>query len=295
MSDVILYKEDIDRLNSILQTLVSETKILSALLINKDTRLLAHQGTLAMFDMSALAALVVGSFASTQAIAGLIGEHEFATMSHCGKSKNLLISLVDDNTIIATIFDKAIPIAAVSSSVERHTGVLQRALEAITRNMENLFQGPVAMPSLSQDDVDQGFNSFFDQPHGAEGFADGNAAPAASPDKIPAGRKNRARETQQVIPPPPETKQLEHAPVQQQTAQPAAPRAGEEELVEAGLSRNAMAAAMRKIPPPSNTEYLYFTSMNYLKNKAREGAALQKHKSEQGLFSRFFNRSKRDS
>jgi predicted regulator of Ras-like GTPase activity (Roadblock/LC7/MglB family) len=303
MSDVILYKEDIDRLNSILQTLVSETKILSALLINKDTRLLAHQGTLAMFDMSALAALIVGSFASTQAIAGLIGEHEFATMSHCGKSKNLLISLVDDNTIIATIFDKAIPLASVSSSVERHNGMLQQALAAITRNMENLFQGPVAMPSLSHDDVEQGFDSFFDQPREASSFSDGNAVPAAASvaplEKTPADRKNRARETQHIIPPPPETKHLEYAPVGQQTQPSSAARAADEGFPaleqHKDLSRNAMAAAMKKIPPPSNTEYLYFTSMNYLKNKAREGAAFQKHKNEKGLFSRFFNRSKRDS
>jgi len=73
MSDIILYKEDIDRLNEILQSLVHETRILSAVLVNKDTRLLAHQGSLALFDMSALAALIVGSYASTQGIAGIIG------------------------------------------------------------------------------------------------------------------------------------------------------------------------------------------------------------------------------
>jgi predicted regulator of Ras-like GTPase activity (Roadblock/LC7/MglB family) len=200
MSDVILYKEDIDRLNSILQALVNETKIISALLINKDTRLLAHQGTLAMFDMSALAALVVGSFASTQAIAGLIGEHEFATMFHTGKSKNLLISLVDDNTILASVFDRAVHVSAVSAGIERHVGLLQEALTAISRNMESLFQGPVAMPSLSQDDVEQGFDSFFDQQKGAQGFADENAVPAGP---AGSGQKNRPRETGWVTPPAP--------------------------------------------------------------------------------------------
>jgi predicted regulator of Ras-like GTPase activity (Roadblock/LC7/MglB family) len=299
MSDVILYKEDIDRLNTILQALVSETKLLSALLINKDTRLLANQGTLAMFDMSALAALIVGSFSSTQAIAGLIGEHEFGTMSHCGKSKNLLISTVDDNTIIATVFDKSTTLATVSASIDRHTGMLQQALAAINRNMENLFQGPVAMPSLSQDDVEQGFDTFFDQPQAPQRFADGNAVPAqamASGPEMTVPEAPRPR-GQRIIPPPPETKHLEYAPVaDQEPGGMPIEKTGEEVLVgpesEKSLSRNI--AAMKKIPPPSNTEYLYFTSMNYLKNKAKEGAAFQKHKHDKSLFSRFFSRSKRN-
>ena len=76
MGDVILYKEDVERLNFLLKNLITDSKVLSALLITKDTRVLACQGTLSSMDTSALAALLVGSFASTQAIAGLIGETE---------------------------------------------------------------------------------------------------------------------------------------------------------------------------------------------------------------------------
>jgi predicted regulator of Ras-like GTPase activity (Roadblock/LC7/MglB family) len=304
MSDVILYKEDIDRLNTVLLALVSETKLLSALLINKDTRLLANQGTLAMFDMSALAALIVGSFSSTQAIAGLIGEHEFSTMSHCGKSKNLLISTVDDNTIIATVFDKSTTLAAVSASIARHTGMLQQALAAINRNMENLFQGPVAMPSLSQDDVEQGFDSFFDQPQSVQEFPDGSSTPAAQATASgaektpPETTRPRSRDTQHIIPPPPETKHIEYAPLaEQELARLPEEKNAEEVLVgsEPAKSFSRNAAAMKKIPPPSNTEYLYFTSMNYLKNKAKEGTSFQKHKNDKSLFSRFFNRAKHNS
>lgn len=289
MSDVILYKEDIDRLNSILQSLVGETKIISALLINKDTRLLASQGTLAMFDMSALAALIVGSFASSQAIAGLIGEREFGTMSHSGKSKNLLISLVDENTILATIFDKSIAFATVSACIEKHVETLKQALATIMRNMETLFQGPVPMPSLSQDDVEKGFDSFFDQP----GAGAAGASLAAAAEKAPMERKQR--DTQRVaprdIPRPPETKQFEF---ERRSAQAAA------ELIMASepsktSPRSAAAAAMKRIPPPSNTEYLYFTSMNYLKNKAREGSTFQRHKHEKGIFSKLFSHSKHGS
>jgi hypothetical protein len=298
MSDVILYKEDIDRLNSILHALVSETRIFSALLINKDTRLLAHQGALAMFDMSALAALIVGSFASTQAIAGLVGEHEFSTMVHYGKLKNLLISLVDDNTIMATVFDRSIPISSVSASINRHMETLRKALAAIASNMETFFQGPVAMPSLSQDDVDQGFDSFFDQPavaaippQGAPAVPS-QSAMAASESPWSPERGTGPRDTQRVIPPP-ETKHFEYTPI------PGPPPATRQfqpgpnrDEPEKGPITNASIAAMKKIPPPGNTEYLHFISINYLKNKAKEGSSFKKQRPEKGILSRIFNRSR---
>jgi nucleoid-associated protein YgaU len=170
--------------------------------------------------------------------------------------------------------------------------MLQQALAAINRNMENLFQGPVAMPSLSQDDVEQGFDSFFDQPQPA-GLAEA-LAPAAD-QTIPETVNPRVHDSRRIIPPPPETKHIQYAAVAEQApaGQPEE-KVVEEVLVgqEQGKSISRNAAAMKKIPPPSNTEYLYFTSMNYLKNKAKEGAAFQKHRHEKSLFSRFFNRSK---
>jgi predicted regulator of Ras-like GTPase activity (Roadblock/LC7/MglB family) len=298
MSDVILYKEDIDRLNAILQNLVHETKILSAILVNKDTRLLASQGTLALFDMSALAALIVGSFASTQAIAGLIGEKEFTMMSHCGKSKNLLITLIDDDTICAAVFDRHVSLSAVSSSVAKHIGELRSALLAIKQNMENMFQGPVAMPSLSlsQEDVEKGFDSFFDSP----GIREAPAAPAR-----PNGRQENSakkpldippaeiRLPVQEVPPPQETRRLEYAVRPSPLEDNDSGEGLSMSELDKSISSNAGAPSPYKnIPPPSNTEYLYFTSMNFLKNKAKQGTVHNKSKHDKNILSRFFNRGR---
>jgi predicted regulator of Ras-like GTPase activity (Roadblock/LC7/MglB family) len=299
MSDVILYKEDIDRLNAILQNLVHETKLLSAILVNKDTRLLASQGTLALFDMSALAALIVGSFASTQAIAGLIGEKEFTMMSHCGKSKNLLITLIDDDTICAAVFDRHVSLSAVSSSVAKHIGELRNALLAIKQNMENMFQGPVAMPSLSlsQEDVEKGFDSFFDST-GVPPQAP--AAPARtielqeSPAKAPLeAQPSETRPPVREIPLPQETRRLEYA------VRSSAPQDNDSgdghhvsELDKSISSSAGAPSPYKNIPPPSNTEYLYFTSMNFLKNKAKQGTVHNKSKHDKNILSRFFNRDR---
>jgi predicted regulator of Ras-like GTPase activity (Roadblock/LC7/MglB family) len=307
MSDVILYKEDIDRLNAILQNLVHETKILSAILVNKDTRLLASQGTLALFDMSALAALIVGSFASTQGIAGLIGEKEFTMMSHCGKSKNLLIMLVDDDTICAAVFGRNISLSTVSSSVVKHIEELRAALLAIKRNMDTIFQGPVAMPSLSlsQDDVEKGFDDFFEAPVSAvrEQPPQPAAAPARpeiqetsarqSPDKRYAETKPPA----QAVPPPQETRRLEYAVSASASGED--DRNGPDVLKVSELDKSISSSAgapspYKDIPPPSNTEYLYFTSMNFLKNKAKQGTAHHKNKGDKNILSRLFNRARPD-
>ncbi len=284
MSDVILYKEDIDRLNSILQSLVFETKILSAILVNKDTRLLASQGTLALFDMSALAALIVGSFASTQGIAGLIGEKEFSMMSHCGKTKNLLITLVDDDTICAAIFDRQISLSAVSSSVARHIEELKAALFAIKQNIETMLSGPVAMPSLtmSDDDVEKGIDSFFNpeqqsslqsQTQQTENIGKKNLV---NPDEIAAGHPN-----------PPATQKFT---IQETPAKVSEQVPTTTSELEKSISNSGSPIKTGSVPPPSNTEYLYYTSVNFLKNKARQGATGAKKKNDSNLLSKIFNR-----
>jgi len=275
MNDVILYKEDIDRLNSILQSLVSETKILSAILVNKDTRLLANQGTLALFDMSALAALIVGCFASTQAIAGLIGEKEFSMMSHCGKTKNLLITLVDDDTICATVFDRQISLSAVSSSVARHIEELKAALFAIKQNMATMFAGPMAVPSLgmSDDDVEKGIDSFF------------NAAPSKqSTNEQP---KSLTPENGIAIAPPPATQKLV---IQKSTDHGFEDESTSSSELEKSISNSESTISISgSVPPPSNTDYLYYTAVNFLKNKARQGTTGAKKKNDATLLSRIFN------
>jgi predicted regulator of Ras-like GTPase activity (Roadblock/LC7/MglB family) len=152
MGDVILYKEDVERLNFLLKNLIVEAKILSALLITKDTRVLACQGSLASDDTTALAALLVGSFASTQAIAGLIGETEFDTMSHRGKTRNVIISLVDQDTILASIFDNSTSASRIAASMNKHLDVLKKSLKAIGGNTtQDLFAS--GEPQAAADDV----------------------------------------------------------------------------------------------------------------------------------------------
>ncbi len=105
MGDFVLYKEDIDRINKILSHLITESASSYVLLINKDGNLISQVGFNPNINANTLAALAAGSFASTKAIATLIGETEFSMMFHQGEKENIHISLIDEDVIMVLIFD----------------------------------------------------------------------------------------------------------------------------------------------------------------------------------------------
>ena len=285
MGDVILFKEDVDQLNSLLKDLVDDAKILSALLITTDTRVLACQGSLCSTDTSALAALIVGSFASTQAIASLIGETGFETLSHCGKTRNVLISLIDNDTILASIFDKSSTNDRIQACVQKHLEVLRKALRSIGNNTtHDLFDTAGQSPSAGSDAGDE-FELRADAlskasqseereappPHPAQRTERGQrTAPAMTPGTIAHGEIKRPPDTETITI---EQKERVHENDFHSPASPAAAPAPDSKSHEDGAV----------LPDTVNM------SMNYLKNKTREGALYYHY--DKTFFKKFFKSS----
>jgi len=137
MKDMILFPEDIDRLNGILLPLTQKANLLLAVLINKDGRLLTNQGILESVDIVSLAALVAGNSASTLAIAHLVGETEFCAMYHQGKDKHIYIASVDDETFLALIFDDRTNIDRVKVFVRQFERDMKEALVQVYNKSED--------------------------------------------------------------------------------------------------------------------------------------------------------------
>jgi predicted regulator of Ras-like GTPase activity (Roadblock/LC7/MglB family) len=344
MGDVILFKEDVDQLNSLLKNLVDDAKILSALLVTKDTRVLACQGTLASTDTGALAALLVGSFASTQAIAGLIGETEFDTLTHCGKSRNVVISLIDSETILASVFDKSSSIDRIHASVIKHLDVLKKALRSISGNTtHDLFDtGSSAGSSDAGDEFEIRADALRksaepDQADSVEiapaispaaaNKSEREASEPAQPHRPERGPKTPPAHGQGAGAPneikrPPDTdmaiiSQVQPAAHTEETGRHAhAPNAAQAAVAPAAepVARKAEAAADAKEyeellvegkpgraahpPAPSHEQQpreagasaeAVHMSMNYLKNKTREGALYYHH--DKAFFKKFFKSS----
>lgn len=334
MGDVILFKEDVDQLNSLLKNLVDDAKILSAILITKDTRVLACQGTLTSIDTGALAALLVGSFASTQAIAGLIGETEFETLSHCGKTRNVVISLIDDNTILASIFDKTSSFDHIRSSVAKHLEVLKKVLHSIGGNTtHDLFDtganataaNAVAEFEIRADALNKHFEG--DQLSSAENINVQHVKKMehVTPEPIPSLHTERSHKAP--VQPQVPSHEIKRPPDSEMTTIAQTKHQEEEHVYREQPSEAAQAAihgdsALRKVeqqpvskrheelvfenkpahaaraPAPSSGSQTresstgaetFHMSMNYLKNKTREGALYYHH--DKAFFKKFFKSS----
>jgi predicted regulator of Ras-like GTPase activity (Roadblock/LC7/MglB family) len=307
MGDVILYKEDVDRLNFLLKNFIADSKILSALLITKDTRVLACQGSLSTSDTGALAALLVGSFASTQAIAGLIGETEFDMMSHVGKTRNLVISLVNEDTILASIFDKNSSADIITRVVARHADVLKKTLNAIGANTaEGLFDLDDNSPPNEEDDFElrtdalvksmqsEQFSQAADAPvkmmkgnlHGQPAHVKEATRTQGSKEMIDHNgpKKSQPLSAPPEVKKPPDTKKLvsessvssEDYKVYAHNAAINSPPGKIDPLPEVKSSPSQ---------EPAKGETV-LTSMHYLQNKAREGALYYHH--DKAFFKKFF-------
>jgi len=110
---LILTEKDILEIDLTLVRLIKESEAKCALLVDQDGRMLARKGFTKNLDCEALAALLAGSFASTKAIAKLVGEPEFSIMFHQGEHDKIQNNMVDENTILCIIFDDRTTIGMV--------------------------------------------------------------------------------------------------------------------------------------------------------------------------------------
>jgi predicted regulator of Ras-like GTPase activity (Roadblock/LC7/MglB family) len=163
MKDMILFPEDIDRLNLVLSQLVAKSDLLLAVLINKDGRLLTNQGSLDKVDVVSMAALVAGNTASTLAIAQLLGETEFSTMYHQGKNKHIYLASIDENTFLALVFDDRTNIDRVKVFIRQFDRQLKAGLVQVYDKTEDQVNLDLDLMG-SYDSQSQQQSSFFNMP-----------------------------------------------------------------------------------------------------------------------------------
>ena len=181
MKDMILFPEDIERLDGILLPLTVKAKLLMAVLINRDGRIITFQGSLDKVDVQSFAALVAGATASTLAIANLVGETEFSAMYHQGRERNIYIDALYYNTFLSVIFDGQTNVDRVKVFIRQFERELKAALFAVYNKSED------------QVDLDLGFaNDSFQafQSGTSEIYGSGDQTPPAEGDAPPQGSQD---------------------------------------------------------------------------------------------------------
>jgi predicted regulator of Ras-like GTPase activity (Roadblock/LC7/MglB family) len=110
---LIFYKDDVVKLEGLLEDFLQVSKAKCAMLIDKDGHMVTGAGTTSSYDTDTVSALVAGSFAATKQMAKLLGEEEFSVMFHQGKKDNIQLTLVGDRTILSVIFDDATTVGMI--------------------------------------------------------------------------------------------------------------------------------------------------------------------------------------
>ncbi len=142
-------------IDAALRKFIGDSRARCALLITHSGQLVGQVGFTAHLNVLSLCALVAGIFTTTQELARLIGESKFKSLFQEGKSWNLHFTLVSEDLIFATLFDKKTVIGAVQVSaneVSERIGKLlkeiaakpvlepDRELEALKRELAHLEQ-----------------------------------------------------------------------------------------------------------------------------------------------------------
>ena len=96
--------EDVADIDSILDKFIANSEANLAVIVDKGGNVLSQMGDLEVIDVTIIAALAAGSFAATKELAKRIGEVEFNALYHQGNGSHILMSSVDEDTILITVF-----------------------------------------------------------------------------------------------------------------------------------------------------------------------------------------------
>ncbi len=126
-----LIEEDIQCLECALDDLLQKSESLGALLIDQGGPLITQRGKLDGFDTTTMSALAAGSFAATEAIAGLVGESNFSSIYQQGEQHSVLVGNVGENLLLIVIFKASLSVGVVKyyavNTVQRVAAQLKKA------------------------------------------------------------------------------------------------------------------------------------------------------------------------
>jgi predicted regulator of Ras-like GTPase activity (Roadblock/LC7/MglB family) len=136
MADLVLTKQALDKIDSILSGMLERSGAHTVLLIDKAGQIISYQGTMEQEKISALAALTAANFGATTAIARLFGEEDFTLLFHKGKKENIHFSNVGDEYLMITVFNNNTHLGLVRLEMRKS---LEQVEAMFAQNLRNWF------------------------------------------------------------------------------------------------------------------------------------------------------------
>lgn len=104
LTNAVVTEDGVARIHQLLGLLVKDVDATAAFLVEKSGQMLATEGEIRGLDTTAIASLVSSSFASTRAVAKLIGESEFEAMFQQGDRSSIFLYSLPTQDILVVIF-----------------------------------------------------------------------------------------------------------------------------------------------------------------------------------------------
>ena len=130
LTSLVVSEKDTAKIEECLERLVSDTNANYAMLLDKSGQVIASRGDTQRQDITALGALLAGTFASSREVARLLREKDFRVLFQQGVKENIFTELIEEQWMLVVMFDKRTHIGLVKVLAKRATeelgGTLQR-------------------------------------------------------------------------------------------------------------------------------------------------------------------------
>ena len=159
--DLVLYEEEINLLEDVLQRLRHDANARAVFLIDKNGQQIAAGGEIEQFDTTSLASLTAGNVAATDSLAKLIGEREFSVLFHEGQRDHIHISIVSKRAILLVIFDERSSLGLVRLRVKRAGNEFDKIFETMAKKAASGPEegaGHTPFSEITDEDIDALFS-----------------------------------------------------------------------------------------------------------------------------------------
>jgi predicted regulator of Ras-like GTPase activity (Roadblock/LC7/MglB family) len=162
IANLVIYEEDLSRINACLSALQRKAKSAAVLLIDTSGQLIATAGETDALDTTPLASLAAGSIAAAGALAQLLGEKEFSFVFYDGERKRLHLSLIGSRAILLVLLDENSAVALVRLQVKKFSREMEDIFTDLSRRSDAVAEkgGSPAKPRIGEitdDDVENLF------------------------------------------------------------------------------------------------------------------------------------------
>jgi predicted regulator of Ras-like GTPase activity (Roadblock/LC7/MglB family) len=159
ITDLVIYEEDLSRINACLSALQRKAKSAAVLLIDTSGQLIASTGETDALDTTPLASLAAGSIAAAGALAQLLGEKEFSFVFYDGERTRLHLSLIGSRAILLVLLDQNSAVALVRLQVKKFSREIEEVFTDLSKRPDRVAEGgnPRAKPNMGEitdDDVE---------------------------------------------------------------------------------------------------------------------------------------------